>query len=156
MNNLTKPKTSLVVVADSKKARIFEKIGHKKNNKKFDLNIICEIDAELDSQHEKPGRTFNSIGSLSMGSLRHAIEPHTDRRQVEKHKFAEKISNNLAELEKDISFDSLILIASHKVLEEIEKTLTDQLGQKTTHKLAKNLVAFADNEIKEYLENNLV
>lgn len=143
MNKLT----SLVVVANSHKAKIFEKIGHKT----FDLNLIYEIEADLDSDHEKPGRSFNSTGSL-----RHAIEPHTDRRLVEKHKFAEKISHNLQELEKTKSIDGLILIASHKILEEIEKTLGNHLKQKITQQFAKNLLEFTNAEIKNYLSENLV
>lgn len=143
---MNKP-TSLVVVADSHEAKIFEKIGHKI----FDFNLICKIEADLDSNHEKPGRSFNSTGSL-----RHAIEPHTDRRLVEKHKFAEKISHTLQELEKTKSVDGLILIASHKVLEEIEKTLGNHLQHKVTHQVAKNLLEFTDAEIKSYLSENLV
>lgn len=135
---------SLVVIADSQEAKIFEKIG----DKEFDLNLISELKADLDSNHEKPGRTFNSTGSL-----RHGIEPHTDRRQVEKHKFAEKISETLFELEKAKHVDGLILLASHKVLEEIRKTLDHQLQTKITHKLAKDLIEYTPNELKEYLKN---
>lgn len=140
-----KKQTAFLVIANSHEAKIFEKIG----DKKFDLNLICEITADLDSNHEKPGRTFNSTGSI-----RHGIEPHTDRRQVEKHKFAEKISETLFELDKEKHCDGLILMASHKVLEEIDKTLSHQLKQKITHKLAKDLIEFRDNELKEYLEKN--
>lgn len=142
---MNKP-TSLLVVADSHNAKIFEKIGAKV----FDLNLICEMEAELDSGHEKLGRSFNSTGSI-----RHAIEPHTDRRQVEKHDFAKRISDKLLEIEKEKHCDSLILIASHKVLEEIEETLNDQLKKKVTNKLAKNLIEFTHNELKEYIENSL-
>lgn len=138
---------SLVVIADSQAAKIFEKIG----DKNFDLHLICKIEAELDSNHEKPGRSFNSASSL-----RHAVEPHTDRRQVEKHKFAEKISHILEEKEKEKSYDGLIILASHKLLEEIEKTLNDQLKQKITHKLAKNLIELTDKELEEYLEEKVV
>ena len=138
--------TSLVVIADSQEARIFEKIG----NKKFELNFIHKIEAELDSNHEKPGRTFNNTGSV-----RHAIEPHTDRREVEKHHFAEKISKSLFEMEKSKQFEGLVLVVPHKMLEEMDKTLTDHLREKITHKLTKNLMEFSNAEIKEYLEKNL-
>ena len=141
MNN----KTSLVVIADSHNAKFFEKIG----DQNFDLKFVCALEAELDFDHEKAGRTFNSTGSI-----RHGIEPHTDRRQVEKHDFAEKISDKLLEIEKEKPVDGLILMASHKVLEEIEKTLNDQLKKKVTHKLAKNLIEFSNDELKEYLEKN--
>ena len=137
---------SLLVIADSQEAKIFEKIG----DKNFDLHFISKIEAELDSNHEKPGRTFNSTGSI-----RHAIEPHTDRRQVEKHKFAEKISHALVELEKEKHFEGFILLASNKMLEELDHTLSEQLKHKITHKLAKDLIEFSTADLKEYLEKHL-
>lgn len=134
---------SLLVIANAHEAKIFEKVGHEK----ITLNFICNIEAELDSNHEKAGRTFNSTGSI-----RHGIEPHTDRRQVEKHEFAKKISKTLEELEKETYFDGLILMASHKMLEEIDNSLNHQLKEKITHKLAKDLTEYTTEEIKEYLE----
>ena len=136
----------LLVVADSHKAKIFEKTGKKKCN----LNLVCELEADLDSNHEKLGRSFNRIGPL-----RHAIEPNTDRRQVEKHKFAEKIMHTLEELEKEKRYDGLVLLASYKILEQIGKTINHQLKQKISHKLAKNLSNLTDGELKEYLDKNL-
>jgi protein required for attachment to host cells len=139
-------KISLVLIANSTEAKFFEKTG----NIKFELDLICEAVAELDSNHEKPGRAFSS------GSLRHAIVPHTDRRLVEKHHFAEKISQIIAEIEKERKFDGLILMGSHKILEELEKTLSNPLKKKITHKLAKDIIEFNKNEVKEYLEKNLI
>ncbi len=144
---MDKKPTSLVVTADSHNARIFERIG---SGKKFDFHLLYEVEAELDSNHEKPGRSFTSYSTF-----RHAVEPHTDRRQVEKHKFAEEISQILLQLENEKHCDGLILVASHKVLEELEKTLSDKLKKKITHRLAKNLLEFKDQEIEEYLEENL-
>jgi protein required for attachment to host cells len=138
--------TSLIVVADSQKAKIFAKTGHKKS----EFNLICDIDAELDVTHDKPGRTFNSTGSI-----RHAIEPHTDRRQVEKHDFATKISKTLFDMNKEQPCDDLILLASHKMLQELEDTLSNELKQKVTHKLAKNLIEFNNDEIREYIAEHI-
>ena len=133
---------SFVVVASSQQARIFEKVDGKNN-----FNLISEVTAELDSNHEKLGRTYNSVGSL-----RHAIEPRTDRREVERHKFATKISETLVDLEKAKPFHKLILVASHKMLPEIEQALDDHLTQKVTQKLAKDLGKFTDAEVQEYIE----
>lgn len=110
-----------------------------------------QVEAELDSNHEKRDTSFGSASSP-----RHGVEPHTDRRDVEKHKFAEKISHALEELEKTKPCDDLVLVASHKILEEIQETLSHHLKQKITHKLAKNLVQMSFTEIKEYLEEHLV
>lgn len=137
-----KKPTSLVLIADGQMAKIFEKIG----SQKFDLNLLSEMESELDTNHEKPGRTQNSSGTL-----RHGFAPHTDRRDVERHKFAEKISAALDELEREKKFDGVILIASHKILSEVEKTLSSGLKQKITHKLAKDLVEYKKDELEKYL-----
>mgnify|MGYP001593278771 CR=1 FL=1 len=142
-----KKSISLVVIADIQIAKIFEKNG----DKKFDLHLISTLEAELDSNHEKRDTSFGSASSP-----RHGVEPHTDRRLVEKHKFAEKISHSLEELEKAKAYDALILVTPHKMLEEIQETLGNPLKQKITHKLAKNLVQMSFAEIKEYLEEHLV
>ena len=138
---------SLLVIADSHEAKFFEKIG----NKNFDLHLISKIEAELDTNHEKLDSTFNSTGFI-----RHSVEPHTDRRQVEKHRFAEKISHALIELEKGRKFEGLILLASHKMLAELDHVLADQLKRKITHRLAKDLIDFTTANLKEYLEKHLI
>lgn len=143
---MNKKEITFLVIASSQQARIFEKIGDKNH-----LNLISEVTAELDSNHEKPGRTFGS-----MNSLRHGIEPRTDRREVERHKFAKQIFETLLELEKEKTADKLILVASHKMLPEIEQALNAPLTQKVSQKLAKDLDKFTDAEVTEYLKNNLV
>lgn len=141
-----KKSTSLLIIANAHEAKIFEKIG----DKIFDLNLLKEINAELDSNHEKPGRTFNSTGYI-----RHGIEPHTDRREVERHKFAAEISHFATELEKTNHYDGIIVIASHKILAELEATLDNQLQKKITHRLAKDLHEFSNTELKKYLHTAL-
>lgn len=142
-----KKPVSLIAVASSQTAKIFEKIG----NKKCRLNLICEMEAILDSEHEKPGRTFNSVGSL-----RHGIEPHTNRRQVEKHQFATRISETLAGLDHENCYEDLVLMASHKMLQELNKTMKSGLKQKTSHKIPKDIVGFANHDIERYVGENLM
>ncbi len=134
---------SLLIIADSHSAKIFNKIG----DKTFDLELISTLVADLDEVHKQPQRVQDS-----MGSSRHAIEPRTDRREVERHGFAQKISDNLFELHKtNNDADGLIIIASHKLLQEIEDVLPNNLKSKITFKLAKDLMQFSDIELKEHL-----
>lgn len=142
MNN---KKISLIVVADAHEAKIFEKIGHKV----FELNLISRIEAELDTNHEKRDSTHGGVGASRSG-----VEPHTDRRDVEKQKFASEISKHLSELKKQKTFDNLILVASHKILQDVEQSLSNELAKKVSNKLAKNLLEFKNHEIKEYIEKN--
>lgn len=138
--------TSLLIIANAHEALIFEKSGPKNN---FDLKLVSELEAELDSNHEKPTRTFNSTGKI-----RHGVEPRTDRRKVERHKFAEEISKTSFDLETAKPYDHLILMGSHKMLQEIEDCLRPQLKAKISHKLAKDPLEFNSNELKEYVAKN--
>lgn len=141
-------KISLLVIADSQEAKIFERISTKQNPA-FELNLISKLDAELDTNHEKRDSGHNSVGSAG-----HGVEPHTDRRDVEKQKFATEICHALDELKKQKEFDDLILVASHKMLSDIEHSLSNELAKKVSHKLAKNLLEFKNSDIKDYIEKN--
>ncbi len=133
-------KNFLIVIANSHQAKIFSRINETK------LHPLVELEAELDSNHEKPGVSFSRVGTL-----RHSIEPHTDRRKVERHQFAEKIAEALEEFDKTKSYNGLILLASHQVLSEIEKSLSHNLQQKLVKKMAKDLLEIEDKELEKYL-----
>lgn len=135
--------TTWIVVADSHKAFLFKKT----NSQKSDLALIHQLKAELDENHNQPGRTFNSTGKV-----RHSIEPHTDPRDVEKYNFAHLISGFLDDIFKHTSFDNLILIAPPKILGMIDKELAKQIHKKLTHKLSKDIVDMKLNDMHHYVE----
>ncbi len=110
-----------IVAADSHKAYFFKKT----NSQKPDLAMIHELEAKLDNDHDHPGRTFDS-----MGTTRHAIEPHTDPRELEKQRFAHDVSNFLDDISKHSNFDNLIIIASPKLLGILDKKLDKQIHKK--------------------------
>ena len=58
-------------------------------------------------------------------------------------------------MNKEQPCDDLILLASHKMLQELEDTLSNELKQKVTHKLAKNLIEFNNDEIREYIAEHI-
>lgn len=132
-----------IVLANAHHAKIFAKTG-KKNSPVF--TFVSHLEAELDTMHEKPGRTKDRVGSNH-----HAIEPHTDRRDVENQKFARQIYDFVKNGEKQNQFKGLILVASPRMLDCINQTLDDELQKKVQEKLMKNIVDFSENEIKEYL-----
>jgi len=127
-----------IAVVGGRKAYIFE-LGSKKN-----LSLVKEIIADLDEVHEKPGRTHDS-----MGSGRHAIEPHTDRREVEKKDFAAKILENLSQDSKQNQFERLILISDPKMLGLINNNLDKNLIAKVQKSFSKNLAEMEISEIEK-------
>lgn len=134
---------SWIIVANAQRAKFFAKNG---KHLKSTLDFIEEIETDLDSNHEKPGRTFNSTGSL-----RHAIEPHTDRREIEKEHFARKIYEYIKNAERENRFQGLILLASPKMLEMIQKVFDKELQKKVQHSITKNITDLSGVEVREYL-----
>lgn len=132
-----------IVIANAHHAKIFSKDGKRL---KSELALVEALEADLDTNHEKPGRTFNSTGSL-----RHGVEPHTDRRDVEKEQFARKIFDFVKTGEKANRFQSLMLIASPRMLEMLNKVFDKDLQKKVTQSLTKNITDLSVFEVKEYL-----
>lgn len=135
-----------IVLANAHHAKIFARTG-KKNSPVF--TFISQLEAELDTVHEKPGRTKDRVGSNH-----HAIEPHTDRRDVEHQKFARQIYDVVKNAEKEKQFTGLILVASSHMLECINDVFDDELQKKVKDKLMKNIVDFSEKEVKEYLSSS--
>jgi len=129
-----------IAVIGSHKAYFFEKTNKPK------LSLIQEIIADLDEEHNKPGRTFDS-----MGSARHGIEPHTDRREVERQDFSAKILEILCEGSRQNKFEKFILIADPKMLGIINHHLDKHLAAKLEKSFPKNFAEMEFNEIKEHV-----
>lgn len=141
-----KKPVSCVIVANAHEARIFEKVGAKI----FELNLLQTLEADLDTNHETPDTSVNSSANV-----RHGVAPHTDRRDVEKQKFAREIAKSVEQLAATHHFEELLLVASHKMVSEIENALSNALAKKINTRLTKDLLEFKNHEVKEYLTKSL-
>ncbi len=132
-----------IAVADSHDVKIFQTI----KNKKGEPQLVREIKFESEP-NDKPGRTFDSFGSG-----RHAIEPHTDPKDVERQHFAHEISHFLCEPVNYDQYDELILIAPHKMLNFLFEALDKKTQLKVSHKVHKNITEFHPHDLREYLKD---
>jgi protein required for attachment to host cells len=119
----------------------------KGQNKKGEPQLIKEIKFESEP-NDKPGRTFDSFGSG-----RHAIEPHTDIKDVERQHFAHEISHFLCESVNCDQYDELILIAPHKMLNFLFEALDKKTQLKVSHKVHKNITEFHPHDLRKYLSD---
>ena len=143
---MTNIKTTWIAVAGAHKAYFFEKGAKKK------ISLFQKITAELDEEHSKPGRAFNNIVTgNTIGSGRHAIDPHTDRREVEKQDFANRVTKNLSDGSKQNKFQKLIVIAEPKMLGLINRSLDKNLTAKMQKSLPKDIAEMRLSEIREYV-----
>jgi protein required for attachment to host cells len=133
------PSVTWIVVAGAHKSYLFER------TKKFEISLIDEIHADLDEQHEKPGRVFDS----NAGGARHAIEPHTDRREVERQNFSRKIISYLERGSKKDKFKRFILFAEPKMLGILNRHLDGNLASKMSKSFPKNFAEMEVSEIEE-------
>lgn len=134
-----KQNTIWIAIIDSHHAKIFE--APKNEN----LVLIKEMILETEP-NPKQGRSFDSFGEG-----RHAIEPHTEFKNVERQHFASQIDEFLEESLKQNKFDNLILVCPHKMAEFLNEKLSAKIKEKIVHKLHKNISEFNPTEIKEYL-----
>lgn len=128
-----------IAIIDSHHAKIFD--APKDEN----LVLLKEIILETEP-NPKQGRSFDSFGKG-----RHAMEPHTDFKDVERQHLADQIEEFLHEALNQNKFDNLILVCPHKMANFLDEKLSDKIKEKIVHKLHKNISEFNPTEIKDYL-----
>ena len=132
-----KHKKTLIIVADSARARFFEPSA---DQRKLVAAAKAEMRAPLarrpnrDIVSDRPGRSFRSP---VRGFNKHALDPRHDPHKVEKHKFTEQLAEALDESCGD--YDRLVLVAPKRSLGELRGLMSKRLQKSITHEIAKDL-----------------
>jgi protein required for attachment to host cells len=130
-----KHKKTLIVVADSARARFFEP-GNGKLVAASRSEMVSAMARKPSGQivTDKPGRSFRSP---TRGFNRHALEPAHDPQKVEKHKFTAQLAEAL-----DAAvgrYDKLILVAPRRSLGELRTLISKRVQQSLAHEVPKDL-----------------
>jgi protein required for attachment to host cells len=146
---MQKNSSTWIIIANSNNAHICEKISGKESN----LNPIYELEARSTDDFicEKPDQ-----GSNGMGNGTHAMEPHSDPKEVERLNFARIISKLLNEANSKNGFQKLIIIASPKMLGVLCKILDKQIIDKLVLKLPKNIAGLKPFDLEKYLSKKSI
>jgi protein required for attachment to host cells len=138
-----------IVIANSNNAHISKKVSGRKS----DLIPLHELEARSSSDFicEKPDQ-----GSNGMGNSTHAMEPHSDPKEVERLYFAKDISKLLNEATAKNSFQKLVVIASPKMLGILCKVLDQSVIDKLALKLPKNIVGMKIFDLEKYLSKKSI
>ena len=139
--------TTWILVADATQGRLFCNDGPSRG-------IAPVSDAVLRGRNlpgreimsDRPGRTFDSAGQG-----RHAKEPRTDPREVEKHRFAHQLAAMLDERLKRGSFDRLVLVAPPRALGQLRDELSKSVRARVSAELAKDLTHLPARDLQEHL-----
>lgn len=143
-------RTTWVVVADGARARILSGDPAKGGLESVMPELVGrgrEKGAEL--MADRPGR---SLDSSQVGN-RHAMEPPTDPKEVEKQRFARELASTLEAADKEGRFDRLLLVAPPKMLGELRDVLSQKIKEKIYKEVDKDLTWVSVHELPGHLRD---
>lgn len=140
-----------IVIANATDARIYQQ-----NNDATTLQLTQHFHSEKAHLHAKDvvtdraGRVFESavIG-------RHALEPTTELHREAKIEFAHEIMAFINHAIANHEFETLILVASPKLLGELRKQIHKPPTQATILEIAKDLSHVKEDKLPEVLKHEL-
>lgn len=141
-------RTTWVVVADGARARILAGDPAAGTLELVMPELVGrgrEKGAEL--MADRPGR---SIDSSHVGD-RHAMEPPTDPKEVEKQRFVRQLAERLTEALTEGRFARLVLVAPPRVLGELRAVLPEKVRAAVVHEVDKDLTWVPVHELPGHL-----
>jgi len=133
-----KIKTTWIAVLDAAQARFF--VLRKTDDGQIFEKAASALNADLprrarDEGSDKPGRSFSSAG----GGVRHAIEPRSNPRKLEKHNFACQVAAALDVALRERRYTQLVLVAPPRSLGELREVLSERVLKAITQEVPKSL-----------------
>lgn len=96
---------------------------------------------------DRPGRSFDS----TRAGGRHAMEPDTDPRRAELHRFALQLATELDEAAAADRFARLVLVAPPRVLGELRHALPDRVAARVEREIDKDLAGLEPRRLEQAL-----
>ena len=133
-----------VLVADSKKARLFE--FERCSEPWAETACFVNPDAPHGPTFQRPPRVHESVGPA-----RHAIEAHTDPKDKAVARFASTLAATLRTGHEEQRFQSLVIAAAPRFLGALHGQLEKSLQQCVAREIRHNLTELDSNGIRSYL-----
>jgi protein required for attachment to host cells len=139
-------KSTLILVADNSRARIFTAETPASPLKEIEDLVHTESrlhDREITS--DLPGKIKGE------GSVGHAFEQRTDPKKHETENFAHQIVHYLEEAHNANKFDQLLIIAEPSFLGLLRNQLPNQIKELVCFELGKNITTHNVDDIRKHL-----
>ncbi|KAB2846683.1 MAG: host attachment protein [Hyphomicrobiaceae bacterium] len=147
-----KPATTWILVADAARARVLATTGPETPLVQVpDFNLEAPHQKTSDIMSDKPGRTFQSVGSK-----RSAYEPHEDPHRALKKSFAHQLADLLEEKAKAGAFDRVVLVSPPAFLGDLRAVMSEAVRGRVHGEVAKDLTKTPNNEIRSHLGDVVV
>lgn len=141
----------LLLVADGASARLFESVGRSgKLRPVWEESNPHGREKTSEMTSDLPGRTFDSSGEGG----RHAIEPTTDPKDVERRRFAGRIATRLEHA--DLTHCRLLLVAPPHFLGELRDALPTAVHRHVITELNKELTHLSVPQLERHLVAELM
>lgn len=127
--------TTLVVVANDKKARFLENLGVGKGLAELSEIAASEFSDVETRYSDRPGRA-----QASAGSGVHAVERTTSEERQERQAFARHVLSRTGKLMQKGGYDRLAIAAAPRMLGELRDEMADELKNRLAFDLDKDLV----------------
>lgn len=142
-----KPIVTWILIANGARARLFSNDGPGHGVKLVSDEVFAGTNLPgREIMSDRPGRTFDSVGAG-----RHAKEPRTDPREVEKRSFAHELAAMLDDGLKQGKFERLVLVAPPRELGFLRVELSPAVRKRVSAELNKDLTGVAPSEITDHL-----
>jgi protein required for attachment to host cells len=84
---------------------------------------------------DRPGRSFDS----NRAGGRHAMEPDTDVKRAELHRFAHELAGELDAAAAADRFHNLVIVAGPRLMGELRRALPERVAVRIRHEIGKDL-----------------
>jgi protein required for attachment to host cells len=142
-----RPTTTWILIADGARARIFANHGPGKGVEAVEgAEFAADHRPDREILSDKPGRTFESVGTT-----RHAIQPHHDPHRELKRAFSERLAQLLDQKLAQKAYDRVVLVAPPVTLGDLREALSDPVKAAVYAELGKDLTKTPTHELPEHL-----
>ncbi|MFK2905041.1 host attachment protein [Dyella ginsengisoli] len=141
-----------ILVADAARARLFEATG--RSEPWQEVACFANPDGRAPGRHATTERAPRV--NESMGSARHAIEPHTTLRDKSTDQFAHMLGDALQRGHDDHRYQHLVLVAPPRFLGALHGALDKQVAGCVSGEIQHDFTALRGDEIRSRLPPQLL
>ena len=142
-----KPVRTWVLIADAARARVFEASGKGRGLAAVqDMTLVAALAPSRDLGTDRPGRSFESVGST-----RHAMEGTSDLHREQKRQFARRIAEAVEKRCAAKSFERLVVVAPAATMGDLRSLLTERVKATVTAEVVADLTNTPTSDLPAHL-----
>jgi protein required for attachment to host cells len=150
MSKISIPHNAIVFVGDGRKALFLRNAGDEKfPNFKTDQVFVDDNPPTHEQGTDKPGRVYAGAGTGN-GVRRGAVEP-TDWHEIEEHRFARRVAEELEKLVRERNVRALVVAAPPRTLADLRRALHDDIKSRIIAEIDKDLTKQPIYEIEKHI-----